>query len=82
MPIWRVGLIGVLLSLVGVFVVARDQIFIGAAVSQASLFGIAVGMWSGHLFAVGAASWWKFRPVSHRHGRVVRRAGGVYDRPR
>ena len=34
-------LIGVLLSLVGVFVVARDQIFIGAAVSQASLFGIA-----------------------------------------
>ena len=50
-------LIGVLLSLIGVFVVARDQIFIGAAVSQASLFGIAVGMWSGHLFAVGAASW-------------------------
>lgn len=51
-------LIGVLLSLVGVFVVARDQIFIGAAVSQASLLGIAVGMWSGHLFAAGAASWW------------------------
>ena len=51
-------LIGALLSLVGVFVVARDQIFIGAAVSQASLFGIAVGMWSSYLFAAGAASWW------------------------
>ena len=50
-------LIGVLLSLVGVFVVARDQIFIGAAVSQASLFGIAVGIWSGSL--LGAAGWWQ-----------------------
>ena len=48
-------LIGVLLSLVGVFVVARDQIFIGAAVSQASLFGIAVGIWSGTL--LGAGGW-------------------------
>ena len=49
-------LIGVLLSLVGVFVVARDQIFIGAAVSQASLLGIAAGIWSGSL--LGAAGWW------------------------
>ena len=49
-------LIGVLLSLVGVFVVARDQIFIGAAVSQASLFGIAVGIWSGSM--LGAGGWW------------------------
>ena len=49
-------LIGVLLSLVGVFVVARDQIFIGAAVSQASLFGIAVGIWSGSM--LGAVGWW------------------------
>ena len=48
-------LIGVLLSLVGVFVVARDQIFIGAAVSQASLFGIAVGIWSGSV--LGATGW-------------------------
>lgn len=49
-------LIGMLLSLVGVFVVARDQIFIGAAVSQASLFGIAVGIWSGSLLV--ASGWW------------------------
>jgi ABC-type Mn2+/Zn2+ transport system permease subunit len=37
-------LIGVLLSLVGVLVVARDQIFIGVAVSQASTLGIALGL--------------------------------------
>ena len=49
-------LIGILLSLIGVLVVARDQIFIGAAVSQASLLGIAVGIWSGGL--LGAHSWW------------------------
>lgn len=38
-------LIGVLLSLIGVFVVARDQIFLGAAITQASTLGIAAGMW-------------------------------------
>jgi ABC-type Mn2+/Zn2+ transport system permease subunit len=37
-------LIGLLLSLVGVLVVARDQIFIGVAVSQASTLGIALGL--------------------------------------
>lgn len=51
-------LIGVLLSLIGVLVVARDQIFIGAAVSQASLLGIAVGIWSGSLLGTEALSWW------------------------
>jgi ABC-type Mn2+/Zn2+ transport system permease subunit len=39
-------LIGVLLALVGVVVVARSQIFIGAAVAQASTLGIALGMWA------------------------------------
>jgi ABC-type Mn2+/Zn2+ transport system permease subunit len=34
-----------LLSLVGVWVVARDQIFLGAAVSQASTLGTAVALW-------------------------------------
>jgi ABC-type Mn2+/Zn2+ transport system permease subunit len=42
-------LIATLLSMIGVLVVARDQIFIGAAVSQASTLGIALAMW--------AASW-------------------------
>jgi ABC-type Mn2+/Zn2+ transport system permease subunit len=37
-------LIAVLLSMAGVVVVARDQIFIGAAVSQASALGIAVAL--------------------------------------
>lgn len=49
-------LIALLLSLVGVVVVARDQIFIGAAVSHASMLGIAVGMWIGSAgVAVGCA---------------------------
>jgi zinc transport system permease protein len=34
----------VVLALVGVLVVARDQIFIGAAVSNASMLGITIGM--------------------------------------
>jgi ABC-type Mn2+/Zn2+ transport system permease subunit len=38
-------LISLLLSLVGVLVVARDQIFIGAAISQASTLGIALALW-------------------------------------
>jgi zinc transport system permease protein len=42
-------LIAMALSLVGVLVVARDHIFIGAAVSQASTLGIALALW--------AASW-------------------------
>ena len=44
-------LIAGLLSLVGVWVVARDQIFLGAAVSQASTLGTAVA-----LFLQGMAS--------------------------
>jgi ABC-type Mn2+/Zn2+ transport system permease subunit len=42
--------IAVLLGLVGVLVVARDQIFVGAAISQASTLGIALGMLLGALF--------------------------------
>jgi ABC-type Mn2+/Zn2+ transport system permease subunit len=48
-------LIGLLLSLFGVIVVARDQIFIGAAVSQASTLGIAAGMSLANAFAAQAA---------------------------
>lgn len=50
-------LIGLLLSMVGVLVVARDQIFIGMAVSQASTLGIAVGLGIGGLQGVGHAPW-------------------------
>ena len=44
-------LIGILLSLVGVLVVARDQIFLGAAVAQAATLGIAVAMVLGDLLS-------------------------------
>ena len=49
--------IAVLLSLVGVWVVARDQIFLGIAVSQASALGIAVSLWLGTTAAAQEAGW-------------------------
>ncbi|MBI3757640.1 MAG: metal ABC transporter permease [Deltaproteobacteria bacterium] len=52
-------LIAVLLSLIGVFVVARDQIFLGAAVSQASALGITVGMVFGSWLALDEHSVWR-----------------------
>jgi ABC-type Mn2+/Zn2+ transport system permease subunit len=42
-----------LLALVGVWVVARDQIFLGVAVAQASTLGIAAALWLG---GVGAGA--------------------------
>ena len=55
---WLAGwLIGLALSFVGVLVVAKDQIFIGAAVSQASALGIALAMWTASLVGGGAAGW-------------------------
>lgn len=50
-------LIGVLLSLVGVLVVARDQIFIGVAVSQASTLGIALGLSLSAFFGTKGTAW-------------------------
>jgi ABC-type Mn2+/Zn2+ transport system permease subunit len=45
---WVVGwLLAVVLATIGVLVVARDQIFIGAAVSQASVLGIAIVLRAG-----------------------------------
>ena len=40
-------LIAFVLGLVGVWVVARDQIFLGVAVAQASTLGVAVALWLG-----------------------------------
>lgn len=42
-------LIAGVLALVGVWVVARDQIFLGVAVAQASTFGVASALWLGTL---------------------------------
>ncbi len=50
-------LIGLLLSLVGVLVVARNQIFVGAAISQASLLGIALGLQAGRIALLSAVGW-------------------------
>ena len=50
-------LMGFLLALIGVLVVARDQIFIGVAVSQASTLGIAVGLVLGSLLGQDESSW-------------------------
>jgi len=52
-------LICLLLSIIGVLVVARDQIFIGAAVSQASTLGIAVTMWAALVFHLERFSWFQ-----------------------
>ncbi|MBZ0169942.1 membrane protein [Candidatus Methylomirabilis lanthanidiphila] len=51
---WSIAL---LLSLVGVLAVARDQIFIGAAMSQASTLGIALAMWIGAWIAPATLPW-------------------------
>jgi ABC-type Mn2+/Zn2+ transport system permease subunit len=52
-------LICLLLSIIGVLVVARDQIFIGAAVSQASTLGIALTMWAALVFNLERFSWFQ-----------------------
>jgi zinc transport system permease protein len=50
-------LIAILLAQVGVLVVARDQIFIGAAVSQASMLGIALALGLGSWTGTEALEW-------------------------
>jgi len=52
--------VAALLGTLGVFVVARDQIFLGAALSQASTFGVMVALASGAVghAAHGGADWW------------------------
>jgi ABC-type Mn2+/Zn2+ transport system permease subunit len=53
-------LIGALLSVVGVVVVARNQVFIGAAVSQASTLGIALALCVSGVF-----------PIHHEEGSFL-----------
>lgn len=50
-------LIAVLLALLGVLVVARDQIFIGAAVSQAAVLGMALALALGTAPVLHEAAW-------------------------
>ena len=50
-------LIAILLGLLGVVVVARDQIFLGAAISQASVLGIAIAVSLGGLPMLADCEW-------------------------
>ncbi len=50
-------LIALVLALIGVIVVARDQIFVSAAVAQASSFGVAFGMWATSLASIQVWDW-------------------------
>lgn len=70
-------LIALLLSLVGVAVVARDQIFVGAAVSEASLLGIAAGIWlDGN--SIGTSYTWLATDATHSlMGGVAAVAGSL-----
>ena len=53
-------LIAVVLSLIGIGIVARDQIFLGAAVAQSSTLGIALALWAEGFFGIAGV------PESHR----------------
>lgn len=53
-----------LLALVGVWVVAREQVFLGAAIAQASTLGIAILLWAAGLGAAAGASWLESRAAA------------------
>jgi zinc/manganese transport system permease protein len=57
-------LIAALLAMVGVLVVARDQIFLGAAVAQSSTLGVAVSLGLAAL-PLGVVGTWIGRPEGH-----------------
>lgn len=69
--------IAVLMSLVGVIVVARDQIFIGAAISQASVLGLTTGMWLGRLSGLSGGGWYQFDAFVSLFGGVFAVLGAL-----
>lgn len=50
-------LVAAMLAIIGVLAVARDQVFMGAALAQASTLGIAIAMWAGALLGAAAPEW-------------------------
>lgn len=50
-------LIALVLAQLGVFVVVRDQVFVGAAIAQASTFGVALGLCLGSEWSAGGSFW-------------------------
>lgn len=71
------SLIAVLLSLIGIAVVARDQIFLGAAVSQASLLGIAAGIWLDGAVGGALGTWLASDTVHSLMGGMFAVAGSL-----
>lgn len=55
------GAIAILLSLIGVWIVAREQIFLGAAIAQASALGIAALLWFAGLGVAANWPWFESR---------------------
>lgn len=53
-----------LLGLVGVWVVAREQVFLGAAIAQASTLGIAILLWAAGLAGAAGATWLESRAAA------------------
>lgn len=81
---WAIAFV---LALVGVWVVARDQIFLGVAVAQASTLGVAAALWLGGLGATAvtahlgddavAATLAVAASVATALATVLRRGGGA-----
>jgi ABC-type Mn2+/Zn2+ transport system permease subunit len=76
--------VAALLSLLGVVVVARDQVFLGAALSQVSTLGVACAMWIVAAMGEHAPAWmegnrfltWTATLVSVGAALVTTRSGG------
>ncbi len=71
-------LIAALLGLVGVVVVARDQVFLGAAVAQASVLGITVGIRLGGAPLTGQAGGHGTDPTHNLFGGLFAVAGALF----
>ena len=70
-------LVATLLSVIGIAVVARDQIFLGAAVSQASLLGISAGIWLDGVVGGAVGGWLASDTVHSLMGGVFAVAGSL-----
>jgi len=70
-------LIAAMLAIIGVVVVARDQIFIGAAISQASIVGITIGMWFGQWSGLAVGGWYESDPLVSIFGGLSAALGAL-----
>jgi len=70
-------LIAALLGVVGVLVVARDQIFLGAAVSQASMLGLTVGVHASSMAFLATSDWYEIDIFTSIFGGAFAVAGAL-----